>query len=213
MKWSKTFAAMLLAAVLALALLTGCGGGTPDGKIDWDDSRTKLYYEVHGAAGDDIFLQMVMHTDADRVQGVYTFTRDSSRVYACEAFASGKNSFLADEQYVYEQYLSQTWYRRTMGTQEKALLRAGAFDFYLPTAQNVVSVKEETRKRFDKTYTAETVTVQVNGEQLGYIYYYDADGLDMIETLNTKTDIYFESIVLSGTPDKALLQVPTEWVG
>lgn len=215
MNWKKRFAAALLCAVMALMMLTACGGTTP-AALTWETSRTKKYFDAKGISGQE-----------------YTMTADmaGTGIHATLQYAvKGKQAgyqigdgtdMRVDEAgnvYVLSSGVSngeahKVWVKYTAATEE-AKQYAGSIRtcfgyFVLPDADSVGSITAGKYKMNGKTYEAETIKLHKNDVYTTCTFCYEGDTLSFI--LMDTANVMLSNVELKGTADQNVMGIPQDY--
>ena len=144
MKLQKRFVAVLLCAVMALAALTACSGGSVPTKLEWANSRTKQYFDAKGVTPQEFTLTASMS-----VSGVKTnlkFAVKGKRAGYELGSQDGLKTHVDENGDVYQQYSGDTtwWHKYPAGSPTAdsyaASTRACYGYFVLPDAESIGSI-------------------------------------------------------------------------
>ena len=211
MKLQKRFVAVLLCAVMALAALTACSGGSVPTKLEWANSRTKQYFDAKGVTPQEFTLTASMS-----VSGVKTnlkFAVKGKRAGYELGSQDGLKTHVDENGDVYQQYSGDTtWHKYPAGSPTAdsyaASIRACYGYFTLPTDQNVGSISAGKYKKDDKTYDTETLKVHQENVYATYTYCYDGNKLSFILV---EPIVGMENIELKPVADEAVLEIPSDY--
>lgn len=211
MKLQKRFVAVLLCAVMALAALTACSGGSVPTKLEWANSRTKQYFDAKGVTPQEFTLTASMS-----VSGVKTnlkFAVKGKRAGYELGSQDGLKTHVDENGDVYQQYSGDTtWHKYPAGSQSAEShahsIRACWGYFTLPTDQNVGSISAGKYKKDDKTYDTETLKVHQENVYATYTYCYDGNKLSFILV---EPIVGMENIELKPVADEAVLAIPSDY--
>ena len=179
MKLQKRFAAVLLCAVMALAALTACSGGSAPTKLEWANSRTKQYFDAKGIKAQEYTLTADMMASGQKVELKYAI-RGKQAGY--ETAADHKLRVDADGNV----YLigsrggNKEWWKYPAGSPTAdsyaPSIRACSSYFVLPDAESVGSIAAGEYK----DYYTETIKLHRNGVYATYTYCFEGSELSCI---------------------------------
>ena len=210
MKLQKRFAAVLLCAVMALAALTACSGGSVPTKLEWANSRTKQYFDAKGVTPQEFTLTASMS-----VSGVKTnlkFAVRGKRAGYELGSQDGLKTHVDENGDVYQQYSEDTtWHKYPAGSPSAesyaASTRACYGYFVLPDAESIGSIAAGEYKDGSKVYYTETIKLHQNGVYATYTYCFEGSELSCI--LMESANGMMNNIQLKPTADEAVIEIPS----
>ena len=205
MKLQKRFVAVLLCAVMALAALTACSGGSVPTKLEWANSRTKQYFDAKGVTPQEFTLTASMS-----VSGVKTnlkFAVKGKRAGYELGSQDGLKTHVDENGDVYQQYSGDTtWHKYPAGSPTAdsyaASTRACYGYFVLPDAESIGSIAAGEYK----DYYTETIKLHQNGVYATYTYCFEGSELSCI--LMESANGMMNNIELKPTADEAVIAIP-----
>ena len=210
MKLQKRFAAVLLCAVMALAALTACSGGSAPTKLEWANSRTKQYFDAKGVTPQEFTLTADITVSGQKA-GLKFAVKDKWAGYEFD-ITNGQKWRVDDDGNVYREVSNSSyheWWKYPAGSPTAdsyaASIRACYGYFTLPTDQNVGSISAGKYKKDDKTYDTETLKVHQENVYATYTYCYDGNELSFILV---EPIVGMENIELKPTADEAVIAIP-----
>lgn len=213
MKLQKRFAAVLLCAVMALAALTACSGGSAPTKLEWANSRTKQYFDAKGVTPQEFTLTADI-TMSGQKAGLKFAVKGKQAGYEF-GVTNGRISRVDDDGNVYRDVSNagqKEWWKYPAGSPTAdsyaASIRACYGYFTLPTDQNVGSISAGKYKKDDKTYDTETLKVYQENVYATYTYCYDGNELSFILV---EPIVGMENIELKPVADEAVLAIPSDY--
>ena len=210
MKLQKRFAAVLLCAVMALAALTACSGGSVPTKLEWANSRTKQYFDAKGVTPQEFTLTASMS-----VSGVKTnlkFAVKGKRAGYELGSQDGLKTHVDENGNVYQQYSGDTtWHKYPAGSPSAESYadstRACYGYFVLPDAESIGSIAAGEYKDGSKVYYTETIKLHQNGVYATYTYCFEGSELSCI--LMESANGMMNNIELKPTADEAVIEIPS----
>lgn len=210
MKLQKRFVAVLLCAVMALAALTACSGGSVPTKLEWANSRTKQYFDAKGVTPQEFTLTASMS-----VSGVKTnlkFAVRGKRAGYELGSQDGLKTHVDENGDVYQQYSGDTtWHKYPAGSPTAdsyaASTRACYGYFVLPDAESIGSIAAGEYKDGSKVYYTETIKLHQNGVYATYTYCFEGSELSCI--LMESANGMMNNIQLKPTADEAVIEIPS----
>lgn len=210
MKLQKRFVAVLLCAVMALAALTACSGGSVPTKLEWANSRTKQYFDAKGVTPQEFTLTASMS-----VSGVKTnlkFAVKGKRAGYELGSQDGLKTHVDENGDVYQQYSGDTtWHKYPAGSPTAdsyaASTRACYGYFVLPDAESIGSIAAGEYKDGSKVYYTETIKLHQNGVYATYTYCFEGSVLSCI--LMESANGMMNNIELKPTADEAVIEIPS----
>lgn len=213
MKLQKRFAAVLLCAVMALAALTACSGGSAPTKLEWANSRTKQYFDAKGVTPQEFTLTADITVSGQKA-GLKFAVKDKWAGYEFD-ITNGQKWRVDDDGNVYREVSNSSyreWWKYPAGSPTAdsyaASIRACYGYFTLPTDQNVGSISAGKYKKDDKTYDTETLKVYQENVYATYTYCYDGNELSFILV---EPIVGMENIELKPVADEAVLAIPSDY--
>lgn len=213
MKLQKRFAAALLCAVMALAALTACSGGSAPTKLEWANSRTKQYFDAKGVTPQKFTLTADITVSGQKA-GLKFAVKDKWAGYEFD-ITNGQKWRVDDDGNVYREVSNSSyheWWKYPVGSPTAdsyaASIRACWGYFTLPTDQNVGSISAGKYKKDDKTYDTETLKVHQENVYATYTYCYDGNELSFILV---EPIVGMENIELKPVADEAVLAIPSDY--
>lgn len=210
MKLQKRMAAVLLCAVMALAALTACSGGSAPTKLEWANSRTKQYFDAKGVTPQEFTLTADITVSGQKA-GLKFAVKDKWAGYEFD-ITNGQKWRVDDDGNVYREVSNSSyheWWKYPAGSPTAdsyaASIRACYGYFTLPTDQNVGSISAGKYKKDDKTYDTETLKVYQENVYATYTYCYDGNELSFILV---EPIVGMENIDLKPTADEAVIAIP-----
>ena len=212
MKLQKRFVAILLCAVMALAALTACSGGSVPTKLEWANSRTKQYFDAKGVTPREFTLTASMS-----VSGVKTnlkFAVRGKRAGYELGSQDGVKTHVDENGDVYQQYSEDTtWHKYPAGSPSAesyaASTRACYGYFVLPDAESIGSIAAGEYKDGSKVYYTETIKLHQNGVYATYTYCFEGSELSCI--LMESANGMMNNIELKPTADEAVIAIPSNY--
>ena len=210
MKLQKRFVAVLLCAVMALAALTACSGGSVPTKLEWANSRTKQYFDAKGVTPQEFTLTASMS-----VSGVKTnlkFAVKGKQAGYEFGVTNGRISRVDDDGNVYRDVSNagqKEWWQYPAGSQSAEsyapFIRACEGYFMLPDAESVGSIAAGEYK----DYYTETIKLHQNGVYATYTYCFEGSELSCI--LMESANGMMNNIELKPVADEAVLEIPSDY--
>ena len=213
MKLQKRFAAVLLCAVMALAALTACSGGSVPTKLEWANSRTKQYFDAKGVTPQEFTLTADITVSGQKA-GLKFAVKGKQAGYETAAdhklrVDADGNVYLIGSRGSNKEW---EWWQYPAGSQSAESyahsIRACWGYFTLPTDQNVGSISAGKYKKDDKTYDTETLKVYQENVYATYTYCYDGNELSFILV---EPIVGMENIELKPVADEAVLAIPPDY--
>ena len=212
MKLQKRFAAVLLCAVMALAALTACSGGSVPTKLEWANSRTKQYFDAKGVKPQEFTLTASMS-----VSGVKTnlkFAVKGKRAGYELGLQDGVKTHVDENGDVYQWYSENIgWWKYPAGSPSAesyaASTRACYGYFVLPDAESIGSIAAGEYKDGSKNYYTETIKLHQNGVYATYTYCFEGNELSCI--LMESANGMMNNIDLKPTADEAVIAIPSNY--
>lgn len=212
MKLSKRFAAALLCVVMVLTALTACGTATA--KLDWENSRTKKYFESKGITAQEYSLNASITASGQKVNIKYAI-KGAQAGYEMDAMGGLKMREDAEGN-VYESMPSygSTWRKYPASSesakQYDASLRVCFGYFAVPDADSVGSISAGEYQDGGETYYMETIKLHQNGIYATYSYCYKGEELSFI--LMESMGGMMNNIELKPAADEKLLEIPQNYI-
>ena len=206
MKLQKRFVAVLLCAVMALAALTACSGGSVPTKLEWANSHTKQYFDAKGVTPQEFTLTASMS-----VSGVKTnlkFAVKGKRAGYELGSQDGLKTHVDENGDVYQQYSGDTtwWHKYPAGSPTAdsyaASTRACYGYFVLPDAESIGSIAAG---EYNDYYT-EMIKLHQNGVYATYTYCFEGSELSCILLENASG--MMNNIELKPVADEAVIAIP-----
>lgn len=213
MKLQKRFAAVLLCAVMALAALTACSGGSAPTKLEWANSRTKQYFDAKGVTPQEFTLTADITVSGQKA-GLKFAVKDKWAGYEFD-ITNGQKWRVDDDGNVYREVSNSSyheWWKYPAGSPTAdsyaPSIRACSGYFVLPDAESVGSISAGKYKKDDKTYDTETLKVHQENVYATYTYCYDGNELSFILV---EPIVGMENIELKPVADEAVLAIPSDY--
>ena len=210
MKLQKRFAAVLLCAVMALAALTACSGGSVPTKLEWANSRTKQYFDAKGVTPQEFTLTADITVSGQKA-GLKFAVKGKWAGYEFD-ITNGEKMRVDDDGNVYRKvsYSSiNEWWQYPAGSPSAesyaASIRACSGYFMLPDAESVGSIAAGEYK----DYYTETIKLHQNGVYATYTYCFEGSELSCI--LMEFANGMMNNIELKPTADEAVIAIPSDY--
>ena len=213
MKLSKRFAAALLCVVMVLTALTACGTATA--KLDWENSRTKKYFESKGVTAQEYSLNASITASGQTVNMKYAI-KGAQAGYEQSVPGNSIQMRVDEEGNVYDQMPSYggKWRKISASSDEAksyaASLRVCMGYFTVPDADSVGSISAGEYQDGGETYYMETIKLHQNGIYATYSYCYKGEELSFI--LMESMGGMMNNIELKPTADEKLLEIPQNYL-
>lgn len=210
MKLQKRFVAVLLCAVMALAALTACSGGSVPTKLEWANSRTKQYFDAKGIKAQEYTLTADMMASGQKVELKYAI---KGKRAGYETAADSKLRVDGDGNVYLIGYKGSNkeleWWQYPAGSPSAESyapsIRACSGYFMLPDAESVGSIAAGEYK----DYYTETIKLHQNGVYATYTYCFEGSELSCI--LMESANGMMNNIELKPTADEAVLAIPSDY--
>ena len=210
MKLQKRFVAVLLCAVMALAALTACSGGSVPTKLEWANSRTKQYFDAKGVTPQEFTLTADITVSGQKA-GLKFAVKGKRAGYEFD-ITNGEKMRVNDDGNVYRKvsYSSiNEWWQYPAGSPSAesyaASIRACSGYFMLPDAESVGSIAAGEYK----DYYTETIKLHQNGVYATYTYCFEGSELSCI--LMESANGMMNNIELKPTADEAVIAIPSDY--
>ena len=210
MKLQKRFAAVLLCAVMVLAALTACSGGSVPTKLEWANSRTKQYFDTKGVTPQEFTLTADITVSGQKA-GLKFAVKGKRAGYEFD-ITNGEKMRVDDDGNVYRKvsYSSiNEWWQYPAGSPSAesyaASIRACSGYFMLPDAESVGSIAAGEYK----DYYTETIKLHQNGVYATYTYCFEGNELSCI--LMESANGMMNNIELKPTADEAVIAIPSDY--
>lgn len=210
MKLQKRFAAVLLCAVMALAALTACSGGSAPTKLEWANSRTKQYFDAKGVTPQEFTLTADI-TMSGQKAGLKFAVKGKQAGYEF-GVTNGRISRVDDDGNVYREVSNSSyreWWKYPAGSPTAdsyaPSIRACSGYFMLPDAESVDSIAAGEYK----DYYTETIKLHQNGVYATYTYCFEGSELSCI--LMESAGGMMNNIDLKPVADEAVLEIPSDY--
>ena len=210
MKLQKRFAAVLLCAVMVLAALTACSGGSVPTKLEWANSRTKQYFDTKGVTPQEFTLTADITVSGQKA-GLKFAVKGKRAGYEFD-ITNGEKMRVDDDGNVYRKvsYSSiNEWWQYPAGSPSAesyaASIRACSGYFMLPDAESVGSIAAGEYK----DYYTETIKLHQNGVYATYTYCFEGNELSCI--LMESANGMMNNIELKPTADEAVIAIPPDY--
>ena len=205
MKLQKRFAAVLLCAVMALAALTACSGGSAPTKLEWANSRTKQYFDAKGVTPQEFTLTADITVSGQKA-GLKFAVKGKQAGYEFD-ITNGQKWRVDDDGNVYREVSNSSyreWWKYPAGSPTAdsyaPSIRACSGYFVLPDAESVGSIAAGEYKDY---YTE---TINRNGVYATYTYCFEGSELSCI--LMESAGGMMNNIELKPTADEAVIAIP-----
>lgn len=210
MKLQKRFAAVLLCAVMALAALTACSGGSAPTKLEWANSRTKQYFDAKGVTPQEFTLTADITVSGQKA-GLKFAVKDKWAGYEFD-ITNGQKWRVDDDGNVYRDVSNagqKEWWQYPAGSQSAEsyapFIRACEGYFMLPDAESIGSIAAGEYK----DYYTETIKLHQNGVYATYTYCFEGSELSCI--LMESAGGMMNNIDLKPVADEAVLEIPSDY--
>ena len=210
MKLQKRFAAVLLCAVMALAALTACSGGSAPTKLEWANSRTKQYFDAKGVTPQEFTLTADITVSGQKA-GLKFAVKDKWAGYEFD-ITNGQKWRVDDDGNVYRDVSNagqKEWWQYPAGRQSAEsyapFIRACEGYFMLPDAESIGSIAAGEYK----DYYTETIKLHQNGVYATYTYCFEGSELSCI--LMESAGGMMNNIDLKPVADEAVLEIPSDY--
>ena len=210
MKLQKRFVAVLLCAVMVLAALTACSGGSVPTKLEWANSRTKQYFDTKGVTPQEFTLTADITVSGQKA-GLKFAVKGKRAGYEFD-ITNGEKMRVDDDGNVYRKvsYSSiNEWWQYPAGSPSAesyaASIRACSGYFMLPDAESVGSIAAGEYK----DYYTETIKLHQNGVYATYTYCFEGNELSCI--LMESANGMMNNIELKPTADEAVIAIPSDY--
>ena len=207
MKLQKRFVAVLLCAVMALAALTACSGGSVPTKLEWANSRTKQYFDAKGVTPQEFTLTADITVSGQKA-GLKFAVKGKWAGYEFDV-TNGQKWRVDDDGNVYREVSNSSyneWWQYPAGSPSAesyaASIRACSGYFMLPDAESVGSIAAGEYK----DYYTETIKLHQNGVYATYTYCFEGSELSCI--LIESAGGMMNNIELKPTADEAVIAIP-----
>lgn len=205
MKLQKRFVAVILCAVMALAALTACSGGTAPTKLEWANSRTKQYFDAKRVTAKEFTLTADVTVSGQKA-GLKFAVKDKRAGYEFN-ITNGQKRRVDENGDVYISY--NEWWKYPAGSPSAesyaASIRACSGYFMLPDAESVGSIAAGEYK----DYYTETIKLHQNGVYATYTYCFEGSELSCI--LMESANGMMNNIELKPTADEAVIAIPSDY--
>lgn len=208
MKLQKRFVAVLLCAVMALAALTACSGGTAPTKLEWANSRTKQYFDAKHVTAKEFTLTADVTVSGQKA-GLKFAVKDKRAGYEF-VITNGQKRRVDDDGNVYLEVSNRSnneWWQYPAGSPSAESyapsIRACSGYFMLPDAESVGSIAAGEYK----DYYTETIELYQNGVYATYTYCFEGSELSCILLKNASG--MMNNIDLKPTADEAVIAIPS----
>ena len=210
MKLQKRFVAVLLCAVMALAALTACSGGSVPTKLEWANSRTKQYFDAKGVTPQEFTLTADITVSGQKA-GLKFAVKGKWAGYEFDV-TNGQKWRVDDDGNVYREVSNSSyneWWQYPAGSPSAesyaASIRACSGYFMLPDAESVGSIAAGEYK----DYYTETIKLHQNGVYATYTYCFEGSELSCI--LMESAGGMMNNIELKPTADEAVIAIPSDY--
>lgn len=207
MKLQKRFATVLLCAVMALAALTACSGGSAPTKLEWANSRTKQYFDAKGVTPQEFTLTADITVSGQKA-GLKFAVKDKWAGYEFD-ITNGQKWRVDDDGNVYREVSNSSyneWWKYPAGSPSAEsyapFIRACEGYFMLPDAESVGSIAAGEYK----DYYTETIKLHQNGVYATYTYCFEGSELSCILLENASG--MMNNIELKPVADEAVIAIP-----
>lgn len=211
MKLQKRFVAVLLCAVMALAALTACSGGSVPTKLEWANSRTKQYFDAKGVTPQEFTLTADITVSGQKA-GLKFAVKDKWAGYEFD-ITYGQKMRVDENGNVYQKVSNSSineWWKYPAGSPTAdsyaASTRACYGYFVLPDAESIGSIAAGEYKDGSKVYYTETIKLHQNGVYATYTYCFEGSVLSCI--LMESANGMMNNIELKPTADEAVIAIP-----
>lgn len=212
MKLQKRMAAVLLCAVMALAALTACSGGSVPTKLEWANSRTKQYFDAKGVTPQEFTLTADITVSGQKA-GLKFAVKGKWAGYEFDV-TNGQKWRVDDDGNVYREVSNSSineWWKYPAGSSGAESyadsIRACYGYFVLPDAESIGSIAAGEYRDGSKVYYTETVKLHRNGVYATYTYCFEGSELSCI--LMESANGMMNNIELKPTADEAVIEIPS----
>ena len=210
MKLQKRFVAVLLCAVMALAALTACSGGSVPTKLEWANSRTKQYFDAKGVTPQEFTLTADITVSGQKA-GLKFAVKGKWAGYEFDV-TNGQKWRVDDDGNVYREVSNSSyneWWKYPAGSSGAESyadsIRACSGYFLLPDAESIGSIAAG---EYNDYYTV-TIKLQRNGVYATYTYCFEGSELSCILLENASG--MMNNIELNPIADEAVLAIPSNY--